>query len=120
MEGVRKASMMGHISLEARRHTQGRSPMFAGSVGEHFPGSQISSNIRGHTQERGLMFAGSVGEALHRSQFSSHTRGHTLGRSPMFAGGVSESLALSLISIAIGSLQSLTLPKTVITTEVTG
>ena len=66
------------------------------------------------------MFAGSVGEALHASHISSHTRGHTQGRRPMFAGGLSESLAVSCISIAIGSLRPLTIPKIVISTEVTG
>ena len=55
------------------------------------------------------------------TQVSSHkTPEDTLGRRPMFAGGLSESLALSRISIAIGSLGLLTLPKIVISTEVTG
>ena len=61
-----------------------------------------------------------VWERLYTEVTSHHTPGDTLGRSPMFAGGLSESLALSRISIAIGSLGPLTLPKIVISTEVTG
>ena len=61
-----------------------------------------------------------VWERLYTEVTSHHTPGDTLRRSPMFAGGLSESLALSCISIAIGSLWYLTLPKIVISTEVTG
>ena len=58
-----KAPRTGQVSLHTRGHTQGRSPMFAGSVGKASVTGHISSYMRGHTQGRGPMFAGSVGEA---------------------------------------------------------
>ncbi|XP_036904736.1 histone-lysine N-methyltransferase PRDM9-like isoform X1 [Sturnira hondurensis] len=89
---VGEALHASHISSDTRRHTQGRSPFFAGSVGEALQGSQFSSYTRGLTQGRSPMFARSVDEALHSSQISSHTRGHTQGKSPMFAGSVGKAL----------------------------
>ena len=93
-----EASVTGHILSYMRGHTQGRGPMFAGSVGEASVRRPISSHTTGHTQGRSPMFAGSVGEASVRCQILSHTSGHTLGRSPTFAGTVGEASIGSPIS----------------------
>ena len=58
MERVVKAPRTGQVSPHTTGHTQGRSPMFAGSVGDAFIGSPMSSDTRGHTWGEALCLQG--------------------------------------------------------------